>query len=365
MSDEQLDENTAGGIQGLYRWTMDALFGSKVSPSRKYREFAQDDTNYKSRGEFTRANNYTSNRRGRSNSWSGLDPNFYRRHDLLPLEESQNSSQSSLMDPVDLRPRGPASPVLDPTDTFGARKGSLRRSESTIEFKSPSADDPVVSKLFEKRKPRSRHKRDKSPLRNPITQLPGKFPSPVKKSSSDYTTEYLEILNQLDRNGRALEDVNRDLCDRRERNQLKEKSYRDNYRETRAELINELKQSRKLYDNYYKLYGKYQQLKTISKEALNLQSKAGFLESQLVDTAIEKEKQIHDLHKQLFRAEVRAQDAESRRQRDAMEYKSRIADLERQLETRYKPSSSISYRDQSSISDYDASMDTQFLKNLA
>ncbi|CAR26967.1 hypothetical protein ZYGR_0I02370 [Zygosaccharomyces rouxii] len=361
MSSEQVDENTSGGIHGLYRWTMDALFGSRVSPSRKYREFAQDDTNYKSRDELFKGSYKDGNSRGRSNSWSGLDPNFYRRHDLLPLEESQSSSKSSLMDPVDLHPRAPASPVLDTTDTFGAKKGSWRRSESTIEFKSPSADDPVVSRLFEKRKPR--HKENVITQRL-APQIPGKFPSPVKGPSSDYTSEYLEILNQLDRNGRALQEVNRGLWERCEQRQRQEKSYRDSYRETRAELINELKQSRKLYDNYYKLYGKYQQLKAISKETLDLQSKVNNLESELVDTAIKKEKQIHDLHKQLFQAELRAQEAESRRQRDAIAYESRIADLQRQLENRYRPSSPVSYRDQSTLSDYNASVDTQFLKNL-
>ncbi|GAV52955.1 hypothetical protein ZYGR_0AI02370 [Zygosaccharomyces rouxii] len=361
MFGEEVDENTSGGFHGLYRWTMDALFGSRVSPSRKYREFAQDDTNYKSRGDSFKGNYKESNRRGRSNSWSGLDPNFYRRHELLPLEESQSSSKSSLMDPVDLHPRAPVSPVLDTTDTFGARKGSLRRSESTIEFKSPSADDPVVSRLFEKR--RSRYKESNVRQRVP-PEIPGKFPSPAKGPSSDYTSEYLEILNQLDRNGRALQEVNRGLWERREQHQRQEKSYRDSYHDTRAELINELKQSRRLYDNYYKLYGKYQQLKTINKEALSLQSKVNNLESELVDTAIKKEKQIHDLHRQLFQAELKAQETESRRQRDAVAYESRIADLQRQLENRYRPSSPVSYRDQSTLSDYNASVDTQFLKNL-
>lgn len=361
MSGEQVDENTSGGIQGLYRWTMDALFGSRLSPSRKYREFAQDDTNYKSRtGNFK--NSYKGdNTRGRSNSWSGLDPNFYRRHDLIPLEESQSSSRSSLMNPVDLHPRAPASPVLDTTDTFGGKKGSLRRSESTIEFKAPNAEDPVISKLFEKRKPRHKECRNSQILQ---PEIPGKFPSPAKGSSSDYTSEYLEILNQLDHNGQALREVNRSLWERREQHQRQEKSYKDSYRDTRAELINELKQSRRLYDNYYKLYGKYQQLKNISRETLGLQSKVNSLESELVDTAIKKEKQIHDLHRQLLQAELKAQETESRRQREAVAYESRIADLQRQLENRYRPPSPISYRDQSALSDYNASVDTQFLKNL-
>lgn len=352
--EDQLDDSTGSGCAGLYRWTMDALFGSRVSPSRKYSEFAQDDTNYKPRRSVEEGV------RGRSNSWNGLDPSFYKRHDLLPLEES---SEESLMEPVDLHPRIPVSPPQN-TDTFAARSGIRRRGESTLEFKSPSWNDPVVSKLFDKRKPTARRAQPrKNEKRNP-PEIPGKFPSPKKKQAADYTSEYLEILDQLDRNGRALHEVGIDLQERQERHQNEEKSYRESYRETRAELINELKQSRKLYDNYYRLYGKYQHLKKNSKEAIESQSHVASLESQLVDLALEKEKQIHDLNRRLFQAELKAQEADAKRKRDALNYEARIAELQTQLKGRYRPSSPVSYGDQSAISEYNASVDTQFLKNL-
>lgn len=356
-TEDQIDDSTSGGCVGLYRWTMDALFGSRVSPSRKYNEhneFAQDDTNYKRRESLQEGN------RGRSNSWSGLDSTFYKRHDLLPLEES---SEGSLMDPVDLHPMAPTSPIQN-TDTFKGKSGTRRRSESTLEFKSPSWNDPVVSKLFEKRRPMGARRQSRKDQGRIPPDFPGKFPSPLKKQATDYTSEYLEILDQLDRNGRALHEVSKDLQRRQENHRHQEKSYRDSYRQTRAELINELKQSRKLYDNYYKLYGKYQHLKEVSRDAFKAQAHVASLESQLVEMALKKEKQIHELNRRLFEAELKAQEADTRRQHEAINYEARIEELQRQLRGRYRPSSPVSYGDQSTIPDYSASVDTQFLKNM-
>lgn len=386
---EQSQDSTNLGYAGLYKWTMDALFGSRVSPSRKYKEFAQDDTNYKSRKSI---NSSSERSRQRSNSWSGLDPAFYRRYDLLQDSSDDNNDITSsrsplrpLLDPVDLRPRELLQREA-PTDTFGGRRKNHHTSHKndlddfSIVLQSPRRDDPVISKLFERRNEKARPSSENNYSSHFInTQIPGKFPSPIKNRGKpdhkEYTSEYLQILDQLDRNGQMLDEVGKDIQERQEQHQILENTYREKYLQTRAELINELKHSKRLYDNYYKLYGKYQQLKTISKDALQLQSRVTSLETQLVDTAIEKEKQIHDLTRSVFQVELRLQETQSHKEREALKYQARIAELENQLLQRdvserhnigvsslsYSPSH---YKEQSSLSEYNAAVDSQFLKNL-
>lgn len=385
---EQSQDSTHLGYAGLYKWTIDALFGSRVSPSRKYKEFAQDDTNYKSRKQINSSNERS---RQRSNSWSGLDPAFYRRYDLLHDSSddindiASRSPLRSFLDPVDTHSRELFQREA-PTDTFGGRRKNHHESHKnnlddfSIVFQSPRRDDPVISKLFERRHEKARPSSENNYSSHFMnTQIPGKFPSPIKSrgklDQKDYTSDYLEILDQLDRNGQMLDEVGRDIQERRERHQILENTYRDKYLQTRAELINELKHSKRLYDNYYKLYGKYQQLKTISKDALQLQSRVSSLETQLVDTAIDKEEQIHELTRRVFQAELRVQETQSQKEREALKYQTRISELEKQLlhqdvsdhhnvgvsSLSYSPSH---YREHSSLSDYNAAVDSQFLKNL-
>lgn len=365
-SDDSL-ESTEGGYAGLYRWTMDALFGSRVSPSRKYKEFAQDDTNYKREGK--RRVTSPENTIVRSNSWSGLDSGFYRRNDLLPPSigedievprpiESSNSLLNSSR--VYLRPEE------QPTDTFAARRRRLgdESEDHSIVLQSPQQDDPLISKLFQKktrtRKPEEVTKR---------VQIPGKFPSPSKNAQQkNYTADYLEVLDQLSRNERLLDDLNQDFHKKQSRIQEREQTYQEKYLQTRAELIDELKHSKRLYDNYYKLYTKYQQLREISQDAVRMQHRISGLESQLVDSAIDKDRQIHDLTRKLFDMDLRVQESETARKREAANYQARIDELERQ--NMLQPDVGVSslsfppsnYRDTSS--DYNPAIDSHFLKNL-
>lgn len=361
-SDES-SESTEGGYAGLYRWTMDALFGSRVSPSRKYKEFAQDDTNYK-RG--VRGNGRSSDSTmTRSNSWSGLDTGFYRRNDLLPptiFEELEEVPKQSLPDPV-----GPYGRQEDqPTDTFAARKGKgLNDDDHSIVFRSPQQDDPLISKLFENRSTGRKHIGDSTGK----FQIPGKFPSPSKNARrKDYTTDYLEVLDQLSRNERLLDDLNRDFHKKQSQMLEREQSYQEKYQRTRAELISELKHSKRLYDNYYKLYTKYQQLREISQDAVRMQHRIAGLESQLVDSAIDKDRQIHDLTRKLFDMDLRVEESEAARKREAAHYQARIEELEKQnlLNTDVGVSSlSFSRSDLRETSpDYNALTNSQFLKNL-
>lgn len=375
LGDEPSQDSTEGGYGALYRWTKDALFGSRVSPSRKYKEFSQDDTNYNgSRGKkksfFNESMRSTSSGEARSASFSGLDPMFYNRYDLLHdlSDDDDNVLPSSPhIEPIPLSTRIRS----EPTDTFGARRRTRKKSfddDFSIVAKSPSPDDPLISRLFDK-------KRDKEVK---SCQIPGKFPTPARKrkesAAVDYTAEYLQILDQLDRNGKALSDMSRDIEARRVCNIKEEESYRTKYRQTRSELIKELKHSKTLYDNYYKLYGKYQQLKNLSEDAVQYQSQVSDLEKQLVEGAIEKEKQIHSLSRKLSGLELELLETRDAKKEQESRYEARILELESQLTSRQPLPSGVSslsfspsrsnYRDQSSFSDYNAAVDSQFFKNF-
>lgn len=373
-SDESQD-STDGGYAGLYRWTVDALFGSRVSPSRKYKEFAQDDTNYRHAGRHTGPSFVSP--LPRSNSWSELDSTFYRRNDLLPpsldgdIEEIPRRRSSRSFQPLPKFMEEPESPREQATDTFAGRRKKLRDpfddEEFSIRFQSPRRDDPVISKLFE-----SSVGNNKAPESTKRVPIPGKFPSPPKRTAreKDYTADYLQILDQLSRNERLLEEVNRDFGEKQAQVQAKERGYREKYLQTRNELIEELKHSKKLYDNYYKLYAKYQQLRELSQHAVQMRTKVSTLESQLVDDAIDKEKQIHDLTRKVLELELKLQDSNSMRERDAYKYNARILELEKQVSLQSDVGIGVSslsfspsrYGDQSS--DYNAAVDSQFLKNL-
>lgn len=178
----------------------------------------------------------------------------------------------------------------------------------------------------------------------------------------------MEVLDQLSRNERLLDDLNQDFHKKQSRIQQREQTYQEKYLQTRAELIDELKHSKRLYDNYYKLYTKYQQLREISQDAVRMQHRISGLESQLVDSAIDKDRQIHDLTRKLFDMDLRVQESETARKREAASYQARIDELERQ--NMLQPDVGVSslsfspsnYRDTSS--DYNPAIDSHFLKNL-
>lgn len=99
-----------------------------------------------------------------------------------------------------------------------------------------------------------------------------------------------------------------------------------------------------------------------------MQHRISGLESQLVDSAIDKDRQIHDLTRKLFDMDLRVQESETARKREAASYQARIDELERQ--NMLQPDVGVSslsfspsnYRDTSS--DYNPAIDSHFLKNL-
>ncbi|OXB42683.1 hypothetical protein B1J92_H00594g [Nakaseomyces glabratus] len=233
------DGTSVGGLKGVYKWTVDALFGSGVSPSAKYRglnhgssrqRYSQDDTNH------SRYKPLSSMRsRSRSNSWSvpvPQDPSFYKRYDLLPpissddedyseedkLQYGANSNRGSpmvkgLMNPAPVVPkqqnngygefdRRSTNPLFtDPTDTFARRKTSsslMNNYRSSTEGIGDTAfieetrniningRDPLIAKLFG---------RITSPKK--MANLPGKFPSPAKATLDSNRRRKNSVLHSI------------------------------------------------------------------------------------------------------------------------------------------------------------------------
>ena len=138
---------------GLYRWTMDALFNRGVSPSNKYKN-NRDDTFFDE-----------TDPRQRPSSSSEID--IYSKYDLLPDED-----EPELLRPVSVN--GVFDDKQD-TNTFQSRRH--RNVEGTPSIrKSPSLEDPVISRLFQLHE---------EPITSKKAALPGKFPSPSKSTKLD------------------------------------------------------------------------------------------------------------------------------------------------------------------------------------
>lgn len=155
---EDADDNTGG----LYKWTMDALFGRRISPSRRFREISQDDTNHKlgSKLKGRRWNGADFEPRTRSTSAS-FDRSFLQRYELL-----QDEDEKDLMRPVPSPIGGSTASNgnklhasvlqddIDSTDTFSGRRqrrgvgGANRRlDDESLKFQVPLRNDPLISKL--------------------------------------------------------------------------------------------------------------------------------------------------------------------------------------------------------------------------
>ncbi|EDO19493.1 hypothetical protein Kpol_1018p21 [Vanderwaltozyma polyspora DSM 70294] len=358
------DDSTGGGFGVLFKWTKDALFGSRITPSRKYKEFAQDDTNYKIKRSVGKS---AVGRRSRSNSWSGLDSSFYQKYDLLEDEDEDDDEKvfgmpshlvgsggsrscngddivgkavpfgldsqrrkrlQSLLDPVDLHP------MREDVDTF-ANNLKFHNTSKLDSFddlmQTPRQDKEFISKLFGK---------DTGNEPEPMSyrQFPGKFPSPGKNPTSstkikqvDHTDEYLQLLDKLDKNSKMIDSLNREVQNKKQQTKLQESNYKNKYMQTRNELINELRHSKKLYDNYYKLFQKYQQLKIISKESLELQNRIPTLDDRLVNETLVKDRKINELQKRIQSLQIANENLTTQREIDILKYESRIKELEAKL----------------------------------
>ncbi|AAS53202.2 AFL172Wp [Eremothecium gossypii ATCC 10895] len=339
---------------GAVRWVMDALLGKRESPSQKYRrEFAQDDTN--NRLQVPRS---AGARRRRTGS---LDSEFRARYELLP-DETEGAG-ASLLSPVDLRPAGTAARESGTPgragwaggaagtlgggdggcdggrdgDTFGRARGS-----EDVAFRPPRADNPLVSALF-------------AQPSSPDAGLPGSFPGRAPRAR-DPTHDYLALLDQLARNNRDLHSLQQDLEAREERDR-RETSYRDRYLQLRQELIQELKQSKTMYDNYTALYERYKALKDAEHpDYAELVSK---LEAQIVDLTIADQQKDRRHQEELLRLQL--------------QYEARIHELERKLNHQNStytandtatPASTVDSGSISPYHKYNDTIDTQFLNHI-
>ncbi|CAI4039010.1 hypothetical protein SMKI_06G3620 [Saccharomyces mikatae IFO 1815] len=365
----QEDNTGGGGIFGLFKWTKDALFGTDVSPSMKYKDqaerrdrsrYAQDDTNYGM--NFGNGFNRRSANRSRSNSWSGLDTTYHRKYELLP-EYDENGVGSidnnkyygkdrvrSLRSPAPVVPREPLR--NEPTDTFGHKLHTKRRplnefSNSQIPFIPPREDDPLISKLFQKGEASEVRK---SPYKLSVNDIPGKFPSPWKKRDEldnyrardedvcqrniEYKKAYFGLFAQMDLNNRDLNDLCEDVREQREQFHKNEQTYKQAYEEMRAELVNELKKSKTLFENYYSLGQKYKSLKKVLDQTISHEAELATSREQLYREEDLKIFEIQTLKQRLSDLELKYSNLQIEKDMQRDNYESEIHDLLLQLSLR-------------------------------
>lgn len=73
----------------------------------------------------------------------------------------------------------------------------------------------------------------------------------------------------MDLNNRDLDDLCEDVREQHEQFHRDEQTYKQAYKEMRAELVNELKKSKTLFENYYSLGQKYKSLKTVLDQTIS------------------------------------------------------------------------------------------------
>ena len=120
----------------------------------------------------------------------------------------------------------------------------------------------MLSQLFQKSEVNELRS---SPYKLSVKDIPGKFPSPLTKRDEidnygvrdedvcqrniEYKKAYFELFAQMDLNNRDLEDLCEDVREQREQFHKNEQTYKQAYEEMRAELVNELKKSKTLFEN--------------------------------------------------------------------------------------------------------------------
>lgn len=362
-------------------WVLDALLGKRESPSLKYnREFSQDDTNNRTKkskhsiwGGEARVDAF----RKRSNS---IDTEFRSRFELLP-DDSPGLPSSPLFDPLKDQT---ASSSAEATDTFKFKPSPNHE----VQFQPPKSHDPLISHLFANTS-NSRH--DSTPDRiassralhhsnfkaTPTkkvlsSQLPGKFPTPklnafcapsipnsinTRNSTINCIDDYIKLLELLSSNNKELQGLQQDLDE--QNHQLLEDAYRQKYFELRQELIQELRQSKLVYDNYSKLYEKYKSLKKTANNLIHYEKLVPNLEAEILDLTISKQESERKYSDQLMHSQL--------------QYEARIHELETLLENKNTsisnttPTTSADIASDQSIlpyQKYNDSIDTQFINHI-
>lgn len=251
----------------------------------------------------------------------------------------------------------------DPTDTFAKRKRNQVPSpangsgvgntgftfqDNTTSNVKVNNRDPLIARLFGK---------DFESSANKVADLPGKFPSPMKQQTNsrvrgdrfplkgdninnfcdnsndkEYLMKYMDILLSVDKNNELLKSLGDDIESKSKENVVVDMRYKEKYMEMRNELIKELKQSKRAHDNYYVLYKKYKELKTIANEALSMKSTIYQLESEILEQNVSKNREIQDLNEKVLSLEKNFTDLQTSKEIERERYELRIAALEAQLQ---------------------------------
>ncbi|CCK69817.1 Bbp1p KNAG_0D00650 [Huiozyma naganishii CBS 8797] len=249
---------------GLFKWTIDALFGKGISPSKKYRDAnVSEEAVRMSPKRDTRRNLQTgvsSSPKRRSNSLDGFDPSFYRKYDLLS-DDVREEPSAVLRSPIRLYPSDQLM-----TDTFMNKKRgtgrfprSARRSASQSDADSDTA---MLEKLFQGAAASRSVPTHDGHTRS--VSIPGKFPFVHKDSG-----EFQELFRQLGENNSMLSQIQEQVRDINEENA----QLRTDYAKIRIELIHELKESKTLMDKYTLLHKKYHDLKTVTNGMFEINTK--------------------------------------------------------------------------------------------
>ncbi|CCF58692.1 hypothetical protein KAFR_0F00950 [Kazachstania africana CBS 2517] len=245
-----MDSETENGTSsGLFKWTMDALFGTKISPSKKYKQnfYSQDDTNY---------NNMRRTRlqKSRSNSFDGFSPTFCNKYDLLHNDKtdslpSYHDGLDNLMSPIHLATKNKGQ---HHTDTFANK--NLKK-DYIFQYKSPQKDDPLISRLFHD--PR---------IRKDVTdhtQVPGKFPSPLKRQQQRQqdlvsNNDYKLLLTDLNENNKLLSDISNEI---KQQNDIAIDVLNKENEMLKLELVKRINYITEFNERYLNLRQKYNTLK--------------------------------------------------------------------------------------------------------
>ncbi|CDO95631.1 unnamed protein product [Kluyveromyces dobzhanskii CBS 2104] len=389
-----MGEDNTGGI---FKWTIDALFKREASPSAMYDKRIQEDS-------FDQE----TYQRPRASSSSELD--IYSKYELLQDEE-----EPDLLRPISMN--GLPDEKQD-TNTFHARRARDKKVRDTPSIRrAPNLSDPIISKLFQvsEDEPQQDQRFFKPEERRDNNFLPGKFPSPTKNYDEpvlpkhqyvesdrrqnpvevpairtvDYTPEYVRLMDRLSLNNKRLQDLKHDVKEGQKHGLEKETKLKQKYLQIRQELIQELKQSKMIYDNYCKLYYKYKEFKRSFQlptqplaSSASMLDKIKSLENQVVDMSIENERLRKKSEEQILSLELQKQELQNKFEVEKMVYERRIKDLEEKVydsQHRMQPATSTSPVSSSSFvphthetsdstaspyKEYNNTIDTQFLRNL-
>ncbi|CAI4525046.1 CRB_1a_G0023170.mRNA.1.CDS.1 [Saccharomyces cerevisiae] len=145
---------------------------------------------------------------------------------------------------------------------------------------------------------------------------------------------YFDLFAQMDLNSRDLEDLCEDVREQREQFHRNEQTYKQAYEEMRAELVNELKKSKTLFENYYSLGQKYKSLKKVLDQTISHEAELATSRERLYQEEDLKNFEIQTLKQRLSDLELKYTNLQIEKDMQRDNYESEIHDLLLQLSLR-------------------------------